>query len=133
MQDKIAIVGQGYVGLPLAMAAANAGFCVVGVDNNSNKVLNLNNFISNIEGVGSGELEKIISEGSYFATEDFSKLADSEIILICVPTPLGKDKKPDLKYLIEATTEVAKNMPKGALIIIESTVAPGTTRNLILP
>ena len=133
MQDKIAIVGQGYVGLPLAMAAANAGFCVVGVDNNSNKVLNLNNFISNIEGVGSGELEKIISEGSYFATEDFSKLADSEIILICVPTPLGKDKKPDLKYLIEATTEVANNMPKGALIIIESTVAPGTTRNLILP
>ena len=133
MQDKIAIVGQGYVGLPLAMAAANAGFCVVGVDKNSNKVLNLNNFISNIEGVGSGELEKIISEGSYFATEDFSKLADSEIILICVPTPLGKDKKPDLKYLIEATTEVAKNMPKGSLIIIESTVAPGTTRNLIFP
>jgi UDP-N-acetyl-D-glucosamine dehydrogenase len=133
VQDKIAIVGQGYVGLPLAMAAANAGFCVVGIDNNSNKVLNLNNFTSDIEGVGSVELKKSISEGSYFATEDFSKLADSEIILICVPTPLGKNKKPDLKYLIDATTEVAKNMPKGVLIIIESTVAPGTTRNLILP
>lgn len=133
MQDKIAVVGQGYVGLPLAIAAANAGFRVIGLDNNSNKVLNLKNFISNIEGVDSDELKKITSKGNYFATEDFSKLADAEIILICVPTPLGNNGKPDLKFLIEAITEVAKNMSKGTLVIIESTVAPGTTRNTIVP
>ena len=133
MQDKIAVVGQGYVGLPLAIAAANASFRVIGLDNNGNKVANLNNFISDIEGISSDELKKITSKGNYHATEDFSELAGAEIILICVPTPLGNNGKPDLKFLIEATTEVAKNMSKGTLVIIESTVAPGTTRNMIVP
>ena len=133
MQDKIAVVGQGYVGLPLAISAANAGFRVIGLDNNGNKVGNLNNFISDIEGISSDELKKITSKGNYFATDDFSKLADIDVILICVPTPLGNNEKPDLKFLIEATTEVAKNMSEGTLIIIESTVAPGTTRNMIIP
>ena len=133
VQDKIAVVGQGYVGLPLAIAAANAGFRVIGLDNNSNKVLNLKNFISNIEDIDSDELKKITSKGNYHATDDFSELAGAEIILICVPTPLGNNGKPDLKFLIEATTEVAKNITKGTLVIIESTVAPGTTRNMIVP
>lgn len=133
MNPKIAVVGQGYVGLPLAMAAAKAGFRVIGLDNNSKKVANLNNSISSIEGVDSDELKEIGSTGAYFATEDFSKLIDVQIILICVPTPLGENGKSDLKFLIEATTEVAKNMSKGSLIIIESTVAPGTTRNTIAP
>ena len=133
MQDKIAVVGQGYVGLPLAIAAANASFRVIGLDNNGNKVANLNNFISDIEGISSDELKKITSKGNYHATDDFSELAGAEIILICVPTPLGNNGKPDLKFLIEATTEVAKNMSKGTLVIIESTVAPGTTRNMIVP
>ena len=133
MNPKIAVVGQWYVGLPLAMAAAKAGFRVIGLDNNSKKVANLNNSISSIEGVDSDELKEIGSTGAYFATEDFSKLIDVQIILICVPTPLGENGKSDLKFLIEATTEVAKNMSKGSLIIIESTVAPGTTRNTIAP
>ena len=133
MQDKIAVVGQGYVGLPLAIAAANASFRVIGLDNNGNKVANLNNFISDIEGISSDELKKITSKGNYHATEDFSELAGAEIILICVPTPLGNNGKPDLNFLSEATTEVAKNMSKGTLVIIESTVAPGTTRNMIVP
>ena len=133
VQDKIAVVGQGYVGLPLAIAAANASFRVIGLDNNGNKVANLNNFISDIEGISSDELKKITSKGNYHATDDFSELAGAEIILICVPTPLGNNGKPDLKFLIEATTEVAKNMSKGTLVIIESTVAPGTTRNMIVP
>ena len=133
MQDKIAVVGQGYVGLPLAIAAANASFRVIGLDNNGNKVANLNNFISDIEGISSDELKKITSKGNYHATDDFSELAGAEIILICVPTPLGNNGKPDLNFLIEATTEVAKNMSKGTLVIIESTVAPGTTRNMIVP
>ena len=133
VQDKIAVVGQGYVGLPLAIAAANASFRVIGLDNNRNKVANLNNFISDIEGISSDELKKITSKGNYHATDDFSELAGAEIILICVPTPLGNNGKPDLKFLIEATTEVAKNMSKGTLVIIESTVAPGTTRNMIVP
>ena len=133
MQDKIAVVGQGYVGLPLAIAAANASFRVIGLDNNRNKVANLNNFISDIEGISSDELKKITSKGNYHATDDFSEIAGAEIILICVPTPLGNNGEPDLKFLIEATTKVAKNMSKGTLVIIESTVAPGTTRNMIVP
>ena len=133
VQDKIAVVGQGYVGLPLAIAAANASFRVIGLDNNGNKVANLNNFISDIEGISSDELKIITSKGNYHATDDFSEIAGAEIILICVPTPLGNNGKPDLKFLIEATTEVAKNMSKGTLVIIESTVAPGTTRNMIVP
>ena len=133
VQDKIAVVGQGYVGLPLAIAAANASFRVIGLDNNGNKVANLNNFISDIEGISSDELKKITSKGNYYATDDFSEIAGAEIILICVPTPLGNNGKPDLKFLIEATTEVAKNISKGTLVIIESTVAPGTTRNMIVP
>ena len=133
MQDKIAVVGQGYVGLPLAIAAANASFRVIGLDNDRNKVANLNNFISEIEGISSDELKKITSKGNYHATDDFSEIAGAAIILICVPTPLGNNGEPDLKFLIEATTKVAKNMSKGTLVIIESTVAPGTTRNMIVP
>lgn len=133
MQDKIAVVGQGYVGLPLAIAAANAGFQVIGVDKNKNKVANLNNLISDIEGIDLGALKKITLNGNYDATDDYTKLADAKVILICVPTPLGENARPDLKYLIEATTEIAKNMSKGTLIILESTVAPGTTRNTIAP
>jgi UDP-N-acetyl-D-glucosamine dehydrogenase len=133
VQDKIAVVGQGYVGLPLAIAAANAGFRVVGVDKSIKKVTNLNNLISDVEGINTDEIKKITLNGKYEATDDFSKLVDAKIILICVPTPLGNNEKPDLKYLIEATTNVAKNMSKGTLVIIESTVAPGTTRNTILP
>ena len=133
VNPKVAVVGQGYVGLPLAIAAAKAGFRVIGLDKNSKKVANLNNFISSVEDVDSDELKEIGSKGAYFATEDFSKLIDVQIILICVPTPLGENGKSDLKFLIEATTNVAKNMSKGSLVIIESTVAPGTTRNTIAP
>jgi len=133
VQRTVAVVGQGYVGLPLALAAAKAGFIVIGLDNNSDKILNLQNFISGIEGVASDELKKISSQGNYFATVDFSKLADAKIILICVPTPLGENGKPDLKFLITATTHVARNISRGTLVIVESTVAPGTIRNTIAP
>lgn len=133
MDIKVAIVGQGYVGLPLAMAAAKAGLNVIGLDNNRSKVSSLNDSISTIEGVDLRELKKVISEGNYFATEDFSKIADVEIVVICVPTPLTTDGKPDLNFLIEATTEVAKNILKGTLVIVESTVAPGTIRNVLVP
>jgi UDP-N-acetyl-D-glucosamine dehydrogenase len=131
--DKIAVVGQGYVGLPLAIAAANAGFNVVGIDNNKEKVANLNKSISDIEDIDSNNLKKIIINKKYSATNNFINLANAKIILICVPTPLGANDKPDLTYLIEATTEVAKNISKGTLVIVESTVAPGTTRNTIAP
>jgi len=133
VQRTVAVVGQGYVGLPLALAAAKAGFIVIGLDNNSDKILNLQNFIPGIEGVASDELKKISSQGNYFATVDFSKLADAKIILICVPTPLGENGKPDLKFLITATTHVARNISRGTLVIVESTVAPGTIRNTIAP
>jgi len=133
VQSKIAVVGQGYVGLPLALAAAKAGFSVIGLDNNSDKVLNLKNFVSGVEGVTSDDLKEITSKGNYFATTEFSMLVEAKTILICVPTPLGESGKPDLKYLIEATTNVAINMSRDTLVIVESTVAPGTIRNTIGP
>lgn len=133
VQHRIAVIGQGYVGLPLAVAAAKAGFSVLGLDNNKDKVLNLKKFISGIEGVDSKELKKITSKGNYIATDDFHSLTDVKTIMICVPTPLGNNGKPDLKFLIEATAQVARNMSRGTLVIIESTVAPGTTRNVIVP
>lgn len=133
MQPKIAVVGQGYVGLPLAMAAAKVGFSVIGLDSNFDRVSSLNKFIPNIEGINSDDLKEITVNGNYSATSDFSKLAGVKIILICVPTPLDSNGKPDLKLLIRATADVAKNMSKDTLVVIESTVAPGTTKNTIVP
>lgn len=133
MQNKIAVVGQGYVGLPLAVAAANVGFQVVGLDTNLDKVANLNNSISEIEDVHSNELKKIKLNGNYYATHDFRELSSAKIILVCVPTPLDINRQPDLNSLIKAVTNTAKNISVGTLVIIESTIAPGTTRNIIQP
>jgi UDP-N-acetyl-D-glucosamine dehydrogenase len=133
VQNKIAVVGQGYVGLPLAVAAANAGFQVVGLDTNLDKVANLNNSISEIEDVHSNELKKIKLNGNYYATHDFRELSSAKIILVCVPTPLDINRQPDLNSLIKAVTNTAKNISVGTLVIIESTIAPGTTRNIIQP
>jgi UDP-N-acetyl-D-glucosamine dehydrogenase len=133
VQNKIAVVGQGYVGLPLAVAAANVGFQVVGLDTNLDKVANLNNSISEIEDVHSNELKKIKLNGNYYATHDFRELSSAKIILVCVPTPLDINRQPDLNSLIKAVTNTAKNISVGTLVIIESTIAPGTTRNIIQP
>jgi UDP-N-acetyl-D-glucosamine dehydrogenase len=128
----ISVIGQGYVGLPIALSAATSGFEVKGIDNDQNKVANLNSGVTSIEDVDLQVISEMISSGKYFATTNYSIIEKSAIVLICVPTPLDLDHKPDLSYLIAAATSAGRHLSRGSLVILESTVAPGTTRNIIV-
>ena len=130
---KITVVGQGYVGLPLAIAAVNAGYTVYGLDNNEEKINSLGNGISIIEDLTDYVVKESIDSKRYLPTTDKEVVADSEIVLICVPTPLSPDHKPDLGALISAITNVGKNLTAGTLVIVESTIEPGTCRSLLIP
>ena len=130
---KITIVGQGYVGLPLAIAACKAGHTVFGLDKDREKISRLQAGISIIEGVDSREVRRCLDEKRYFPTTDSQEISRSQIILLCVPTPLDENRKPDLNTLLEATKLVARNLTKGSLVVIESTIAPGTCRTLLHP
>lgn len=128
---KIAVIGQGYVGLPLSVAAAEADFSVVGIDLNSEKVKSISSGHSGIEDISDSQIKNILKKKIYKVTDNYSELIDAEIIVICVPTPLNKDHKPDLTFLESSVTSIAANMKEGALVILESTVSPGTTRNIV--
>lgn len=132
MSKKVSIIGQGYVGLPLAMNLAKVGFNVFGVDSSKQKVELLNSGISGVEDVSNLEISEVISTGFYEATVDFRKVGESDVVIICVPTPLGKNSKPDLSYLKSALIDISAHIKKGTLIILESTVSPGTTRGLVV-
>ena len=130
---KIAVIGQGYVGLPLAIAAANAGYTVYGLDNNEEKISVLSSGKSIIEDLTDGIIQEGIDSKSYIPTTNQGVIGQSQVILICVPTPLSPDHKPDLVALISATTTVAKNLKSESLVIVESTIEPGTCRKVLLP
>ena len=132
MKTKIGVIGQGYVGLPLALAAASAGFAVFGVDSDLEKVLQINSGNSPIEDISNEEISLLIKTDSYRCLTHVDSTFDAEIILICVPTPLDLDHKPDLSYLTAAATSAGRHLSRGSLVILESTVAPGTTRNIIV-
>ena len=129
---KVSIIGQGYVGLTISVFAAEH-HNVVGFDKNQNVVAALNTGKSHIEGVDSTDLARLIAEGKYRATTDAAELIDSDVIVIAVPTPLSKDRKPDLAFLESACQTIGENLKNPALIINESTSFPGTVRNLIKP
>jgi nucleotide sugar dehydrogenase len=130
---NIAIVGQGYVGLPLAMAGIASGFNVIGFDKDENKVRNLKKGISEVEDVLGDDLRSAFDTGRYRAVTGITFDSNTSIILICVPTPLGKNHQPDLEILKSAANSVGKNLKHGMLVIIESTIQPGTTRNVVVP
>ena len=130
---KVVVVGQGYVGLPIAIFAAKAGYEVIGFDLNSKLTDSLNQGISHIGDISDQDLVTSISNGSYRATSDPSEFADAEIAVIAVPTPLDEGRKPDLKFLRSAAEILGINLKKKSLIINESTSFPGTLRNLIAP
>jgi len=132
LMAKVAIIGQGYVGLTIA-AFASITNQVVGVDNNQEVVDQLNQGISHIEGVDSVALKTAISEGSYIATTNGADIADVEIVVIAVPTPLDQDRKPDLAFIEAACKTIAENIKHPILVINESTSFPGTIRNVIKP
>ena len=129
---KIAIIGQGYVGLTIS-AFAGEFFDVVGFDNNQKIVDQLNSGVSHIEGVESSVLQKLIKAGRYQATTRGSDIADVDLVVIAVPTPLFKDRKPDLTYINAACKTIGENVKKPVLVINESTSFPGTLRNYIKP
>ena len=129
---KVAIIGQGYVGLTIS-AFASEFFEVVGFDNNQRIVDQLNYGISHIEGVESSVLQKWIKAGRYQATTRGSDIADAELVVIAVPTPLTKDRKPDLSFIDAACKTMGENVTKPVLVINESTSFPGTLRNFIKP
>jgi len=130
--SRVAIIGQGYVGLTISVAASEF-YDVVGFDTNQQLVNQLNLGISHIEGVDSSLLASRIKSGRYRATTKSIDIQGSEIVVIAVPTPLTGDRKPDLKYIEEACRTIGENLVKTALIINESTSFPGTLRNLIKP
>ena len=131
MSKEISIVGLGYVGLPLALAASNIGHHVIGLDTDKFKVDRINKGISPIEDVSDAQLISSLRNSSFTATNDFKFIQESEITVICVPTPLDSNRKPDLSYVQKAIELISPYLRKGTLIILESTVAPGTTRNLL--
>ena len=129
---KVAIIGQGYVGLTIS-AFAGEFFEVIGFDNNQKIVDQLNSGISHIEGVESSVLKKWIKAGRYQATTRGSDIADADLVVIAVPTPLTKERKPDLTFIDAACKTIGENVKKPVLVINESTSFPGTLRNYIKP
>jgi UDP-N-acetyl-D-glucosamine dehydrogenase len=130
---RIAIIGQGYVGLPLAVEFARAGFTVAGIDTDLDRVGALSAGQSYTPDVKSADLTMLLAAGRYTATADFAVLEQSDVILICVPTPLRKSKDPDISYVVAAAEEVAARFRPDQLVILESTTYPGTTEELLLP
>ena len=130
---QITVVGQGYVGLPLAIAAAESGLIVFGLDSDKGRIQDLCKGMSPFSDISSKVICKNLDSKNYKPTTDVSVIAESEIILICVPTPITVERTPDLSFLVSAISSVAKNLRKGSLIIIESTIEPGTCKNLLLP
>lgn len=131
--QTLAIIGQGYVGLPLAMAAVDAGWTVIGVDNFEAKVTQINSGSSPVEDISDAQLKAAISKGVYTATTDFSVVSKASVITICVPTPLDDKREPDLALLRSAATGIAPYVSNETLVVSESTSYPGTLRDIIIP
>ena len=129
----VAVIGLGYVGLPLAVEFAKAGFRVIGIDVDAVRVGRLKRGESYIKDIPSEDLQKIIADGRFVATTALSFLAEADACCICVPTPLGKTKDPDVSFILQAARAVKSSLRRGQLIVLESTTYPGTTRELVLP
>jgi UDP-N-acetyl-D-glucosamine dehydrogenase len=130
---QVGVVGLGYVGLPLAVEFARAGFAVTGIDVNESKTARVNAGDSYVTDVPSEALKPLVEAGKLRATTDFGRIAELDTVNICVPTPLRKTKDPDMSYIVSACQQIAKYMHPGMLIILESTTYPGTTDELLLP
>lgn len=130
---RSAVIGLGYVGLPLAVELAEAGVEVVGIDLDKSKVAAINAKKSYIQDVPSAKVKELVSKGLLSATSAYSALMNVDTINICVPTPLRKTKEPDISYIVKSAEQIARYLRKGQLIILESTTYPGTTDEVLLP
>jgi UDP-N-acetyl-D-glucosamine dehydrogenase len=129
----VGVIGLGYVGLPLAVEFAKAGFKVTGIDSWRKKVNTINAGKSDVEDVAASTVTKLVASKKLTATGSYAAVAKTDIIVICVPTPLGKTKDPDVSYILSAVSGIKKHLRLGQLVILESTTYPGTTEELILP
>ncbi|HEX9727469.1 MAG TPA: nucleotide sugar dehydrogenase [Gemmatimonadales bacterium] len=127
------VVGLGYVGLPLSVELAKGGYRVVGFDVNADVVQRINDGRSHVQDVPTGVLAPLVQAGRVEATDDLSRLAEVDVVSICVPTPLSKTKDPDVSYVMAAASAVEHSVRVGQAIVLESTTYPGTTRELLLP
>ncbi len=130
---SVAVIGAGYVGLPLAIAYADAGFRVIAIDVESKRVAALREGTSYIQDIPSASVAKHVCEGRLTATADYEALRDADLIFVAVPTPFDRAKQPDLSYVTAAANGIAKRLRKGQLIILESTTYPGTTDEVLRP
>ena len=133
MKRDVAIVGAGYVGVPLAQVFAEAGKSVVLVDIDPSRVDRINRGESYIEDVPSERLAPLVEDGRVSATTDYDELRDADAIVVALPTPLSRQREPDLRILNAASAEIARRLRPGQLVVLESTTYPGTTREQVLP
>jgi UDP-N-acetyl-D-glucosamine dehydrogenase len=133
LKKNVSIVGLGYVGLPIAVLVSKIYSRVNGIDLDAEKVRQINSGISVIEDISDKQISEAINDGNFRAVSDFSVIKESEVILICVPTPLKNGSEPDLSFVEKAAKSISINLSKGALVILESTVMPGTTRDFLIP
>jgi UDP-N-acetyl-D-glucosamine dehydrogenase len=133
LKSKVVVFGQGYVGLPLAVVSAQAGHSVVGIDPDIAKVSEIKAGESKIEDISNKNLKELLLSGKYQVQSETEFESDTEIICVCVPTPLGANHQPDLRFIQAAAKSVGRSLKPEMLIIIESTIQPGATRNVILP
>ena len=129
----LAIIGQGYVGLPLAMAAVDAGWSVIGIEKSAPRVVQLNSGSSPVEDISDTRLAKAIAAKKYIASNDPADVSAASVVTICVPTPLNEARNPDLEFLEGATRDVAPHLSPETLLVSESTSYPGTLRDVIIP
>ena len=127
MSISIAIVGLGYVGLPLSLQFARSGVTVLGLDIDSSKVDFLNQKRSYIKHIQSSDIAEMVGAGRFSASTDFGKISKVEAVIICVPTPLNKNREPDISYILQTGKAIAPHLAKGTLVVLESTTYPGTT------
>ncbi|MDP2376269.1 NAD(P)-binding domain-containing protein, partial [Reyranella sp.] len=129
----IAVIGLGYVGLPLACTVARKGFSVLGFDIDAMKIDQLNAGNSYISHISADEISELRKAGRLAATGDFSRIAEADAIILCVPTPLTRQREPDLAFVVQTTEAIAPHLRRGQLIVLESTTYPGTSRDILRP
>ena len=132
-EARISVLGLGYVGLPLAVIFAEAGFTVLGIDPDTRKVDSINMGLSYIQDVPTEQLARLVKSGKIKASTDFSGLKEMDAVSICVPTPLRKTGDPDMSFIISATDALAEHMHAGMVVVLESSTYPGTTREILVP
>ncbi len=131
--SKIAVIGLGYVGLPLAVEFAKSGLEVIGIERKLSRVSAVNNAKSYIDDVPDKILQKVVRSGKLKAYQNYEEIKDTQAVVICVPTPLTKNKTPDISYIVSVSENIAAFLKKGMLVVLESTTYPGTTEEVVLP